>query len=208
PGHHAAGHHRLQATDAPAQGGRRQAREGRDQERPVLQAPQAVGEGDGAAGDDGGPRGAAGPGRARSQLRGGHVPSREDRAPRQVPALIRGAWRLDPHRGGRAVLVDRELLAAGEALEFPPDSLQLDFPPVVDVDLALQAERVHGVERALREGHGDRGHVFAWLPDLDVHYRLLAVPPRLGGGNVEANRPDDADRQANACAPHDREYTF
>ena len=43
PRRHAAGHRRLQAADAPAQGRRRQARQGRAEERSVLQVAQAVG---------------------------------------------------------------------------------------------------------------------------------------------------------------------
>ena len=43
-GRHAAGHHRLQAADPPAEGRRHQAGQGRAQERPVLPAPQALAE--------------------------------------------------------------------------------------------------------------------------------------------------------------------
>ena len=42
PRRHAAGHRRLRAADAPAEGRRRQARQGRAQERPVLPGAQAV----------------------------------------------------------------------------------------------------------------------------------------------------------------------
>ena len=42
PGRHAAGHHRLQAAHAPAEGRRHQARQGRPEERPVHPAPQGL----------------------------------------------------------------------------------------------------------------------------------------------------------------------
>jgi len=69
-----------------AQGGRRQAGSRRDQERPVLPAPQALGRRHGAPAQDGRPRRAAGAREVGPQLRHRKVPPREAGAHGEVPA--------------------------------------------------------------------------------------------------------------------------
>ena len=77
----------------PAAGRRREARQGCPEERPLLQVSQALAEGHQRSPEDGGARGAAGPGQVGPQLRDRGVPAPQARRYQEVPAL---AWIFSP----------------------------------------------------------------------------------------------------------------
>jgi len=79
--HHAPGHHHLRPPHPPLERGRRQARQRRPQERPLHPPPPRLARRFVATHQDGRPRGAAGIGEARLELRDRHVSTGEAEEP-------------------------------------------------------------------------------------------------------------------------------